>query len=336
MIIKSFSIDYEKLYNLYRVNLIYGENYHLKDEIIEKLCKIYKKNNYKIAFFKQEEILKNIEILNNYVNQDNLFGDQEIIIIRDANDKLLNYIEIENFEKKIILLSETLAKNSKLRTLAERNKIIACIPCYDDDEKILKDILRQGIRLLGLKINNELIDQLFKLNKLNRNDINSGLEKLELVSKEKKLDNEMISSLFNTTSSFDAFQISNALLTSNKRELNKIFSSFYHFSFNFNEIIGPLKYKINKLISIYEFNLDEKNAAKMIEEYKPPIFWKEKNIVLTQMSKWTKDELNILLEKINQIEIMCKINYEISETIFNKFLIDVISKRVLVNTYFSH
>ena len=336
MIIKSFSIDYEKLYNLYRVNLIYGENYHLKDEIIEKLCKIYKKNNYKIAFFKQEEILKNIEILNNYVNQDNLFGDQEIIIIRDANDKLLNYIEIENFEKKIILLSETLAKNSKLRTLAERNKIIACIPCYDDDEKILKDILRQGIRLLGLKINNELIDQLFKLNKLNRNDINSGLEKLELVSKEKKLDNEMISSLFNTTSSFDAFQISNALLTSNKRELNKIFSSFYHFSFNFNEIIGPLKYKINKLISIYEFNLDEKNAAKMIEEYKPPIFWKEKNIVLTQMSKWTKDELNILLEKINQIEIMCKINYEISETIFNKFLIDVISERVLVNTYFSH
>ena len=336
MIIKSFSIDYEKLYNLYRVNLIYGENYHLKDEIIEKLCKIYKKNNYKIAFFKQEEILKNIEILNNYVNQDNLFGDQEIIIIRDANDKLLNYIEIENFEKKIILLSETLAKNSKLRTLAERNKIIACIPCYDDDEKILKDILRQGIRLLGLKINNELIDQLFKLNKLNRNDINSGLEKLELVSKEKKLDNEMISSLFNTTSSFDAFQISNALLTSNKRELNKIFSSFYHFSFNFNEIIGPLKYKINKLISIYEFNLDEKNAAKMIEEYKPPIFWKEKNIVLTQMSKWTKDELNILLEKINQIEIMCKINYEISETIFNKFLLDVVTKRVLINTYFSH
>ena len=336
MIIKSFSIDYEKLYNLYRVNLIYGENYHLKDEIIEKLCKIYKKNNYKIAFFKQEEILKNIEILNNYVNQDNLFGDQEIIIIRDANDKLLNYIEIENFEKKIILLSETLAKNSKLRTLAERNKIIACIPCYDDDEKILKDILRQGIRLLGLKINNELIDQLFKLNKLNRNDINSGLEKLELVSKEKKLDNEMISSLFNTTSSFDAFQISNALLTSNKRELNKIFSSFYHFSFNFNEIIGPLKYKINKLISIYEFNIDEKNVTKLIEKYKPPIFWKEKNIVQTQMSNWTKDELNILLEKINQIEIMCKINYEISETIFNKFLIDVISKRVLVNTYFSH
>tara|TARA_B100000609_G_scaffold195885_1_gene190483 strand:+ start:249 stop:1259 length:1011 start_codon:yes stop_codon:yes gene_type:complete len=336
MIIKSFSIDYEKLFNIYKVNLIYGENYHLKNEIVEKLCKIFKKNNYKITFFKQEEIIKNITILENYINQDSLFGDKEIIIIRDTTDKLLNYIEIENFIKKIVLISETLPKNSKLRILAEKQKTISCIPCYEDDEKTLKNILRQGINMLGLKINNETIEQLFNLNKLNRNDINSGLEKLKLISSEKKLDNEIISSLFNTTSSFDAFEISNVLLTSNKKELNKIFSSFYHFSFNFNEIIGPLKYKINKLISIYEFNLDEKNAAKMIEEYKPPIFWKEKNIVLTQMSKWTKDELNILLEKINQIEIMCKINYEISETIFNKFLLDVVTKRVLINTYFSH
>ena len=336
MIIKSFSIDYEKLFNIYKVNLIYGENYHLKNEIVEKLCKIFKKNNYKITFFKQEEIIKNITILENYINQDSLFGDKEIIIIRDTTDKLLNYIKIENFIKKIVLISETLPKNSKLRILAEKQKTISCIPCYEDDEKTLKNILRQGINMLGLKINNETIEQLFNLNKLNRNDINSGLEKLKLISSEKKLDNEIISSLFNTTSSFDAFEISNVLLTSNKKELNKIFSSFYHFSFNFNEIIGPLKYKINKLISIYEFNLDEKNAAKMIEEYKPPIFWKEKNIVLTQMSKWTKDELNILLEKINQIEIMCKINYEISETIFNKFLLDVVTKRVLINTYFSH
>ena len=54
------------------------------------------------------------------------------------------------------------------------------------------------------------------------------------------------------------------------------------------------------------------------------------------MSKWTKDDLMILLEKINQIEIMCKTNYEISEIIFNKFLLDIVTKNVLVNTYFSH
>ena len=336
MIIKSFSIDYEKLFNTYRVNLLYGENFHLKNEIVEELSKIFKKNNYKTTFIKQEELLKNINVLDNYINQDNLFGDKEILIIKDVTDKLLDYLNIDNFNKQIIIVSDNLPKNSKLRNIAEKNKIISCIACYDDDDRTLKNILKQGINLLGLRINNETIDQLFNLNKLNRNDINSALEKLRLIAKEKELDNEMLSSLFNTTSSYDAFKISNALLASNKQELNKILSSFYHFAFNFNEIVGPLKYKINKLLSIYDYDLNEKNISKLIEKYKPPVFWKEKSTIQTQMSKWTKDELMILLEKINQIEILCKTNYEISETIFNKFLLDVVTKNVLVNTYFSH
>ena len=336
MIIKSFSIDYEKLFETYRVNLLYGENFHLKNEIVEKLSKIFKKNRYKTTFLKQEELLKNIDVLDNYINQDNLFGDKEIIIIKDATDKLLDYLNLDNFNKQIIIVSDNLPRNSKLRNIAEKSNTVSCIACYDDDDKTLKNILRQGINSIGLTINNETIDQLFNLNKLNRNDVNSALEKLKLIADEKQLDNKVIFSLFNTTSSYDAFQISNALLTENKQELNKILSSFYHFAFNFNEIIGPLKYKINKLISLYDFDLGEKNISKLIEKYKPPIFWKEKKTIQIQMSKWTKDDLMILLEKINQIEIMCKTNYEISEIIFNKFLLDIVTKNVLVNTYFSH
>lgn len=334
MIIKSFSINYEKLFNAYKVNLLYGENFHLKNEIVQKLSMIFKKNNYKITFLKQEDLLKNIEILDNYINQNNLFGDKEIFIIKEATDKLLDYLNINDFDKQIIIISDNLPKSSKLRNIAEQKRTISCIPCYDDDEKTLKNILRQGIKLLGLEIKNETIDLLFNLNKLHRGDINGALEKLKLIANEKTLDNEILSSLFNTTSSYDAFQISNALLALNKQELNKIFSSFYHFSFNFNEILGPIKYKINKLIDIYEYDLTEKNISKLIEKYKPTIFWKEKSIIQTQMSKWTKDELILLLEKINQIEIVCKTNYEISETIFNKFLLDIITKKVLVNTYF--
>ena len=44
MIIKSFSINYEKLFSDCKVNLIYGENFHLKTEILNKLTQIFKKN----------------------------------------------------------------------------------------------------------------------------------------------------------------------------------------------------------------------------------------------------------------------------------------------------
>ena len=334
MIIKSFSINYEKLFSDYKINLIYGENFHLKTEILNKLTQIFKENEFKTKFIKEDELLKDIEILDNYLNQDSLFGEKEILIIQEASDKLLDYINFSEIDKKLILVTNNLTKKSSLRNKAEKEKIISCIVCYEDDEKALQSLLRNGLTKLGIKVPYEAIDQLFNINKLNRNDINSGLEKLELITKDKKLDSETFSSLFNTTSSFDAFEISNALLSGDKKALNKILSSFYHFSINFNEVLGPLKYKINKLIDIYEYNENETKIAVLVDTYKPPIFWKEKSIIQTQLSKWNKNELDTLLDKINEIEILCKLNYEIAETIFNKFLLDIVTKRVLTNTYF--
>ena len=334
MIIKSFSINCEKLFSDYKINLIYGENFHLKTEILNKLTQIFKKNEFKTKFIKEDELLKDIEILDNYLNQDSLFGEKEILIIQEASDKLLDYINFSEIDKKLILVTNNLTKKSSLRNKAEKEKIISCIACYEDDEKTLQSLLRNGLTKLGIKVPYEAIDQLFNINKLNRNDINSGLEKLELITKDKKLDSETFSSLFNTTSSFDAFEISNALLSGDKKALNKILSSFYHFSINFNEVLGPLKYKINKLIDIYEYNENETKIAVLVDTYKPPIFWKEKSIIQTQLSKWSKNELDTLLDKINEIEILCKLNYDIAETIFNKFLLDIVTKRVLTNTYF--
>lgn len=334
MILKSFSLNYEKLFTEYKINLIYGENYHLKTEILKNLTDAFKKNSFKTRFIKEEELLKDIQILDEYLNQDNLFGENEILIIQESSDKLLDYIQLEEINKKLILVADNLQKRSELRARTEKSKVMSCIACYDDDEKTLQSLLRNGLTKIGIKVPYEAIDQLFNLNKLNRNDINSGLEKLALITKDKKIDSDILSSLFNTTSSFDAFEISNVLLSGNKKNLNKILSSFYHFSFNFNEILGPLKYKINKLIDIYEFNENETDISKLVETFKPPIFWKEKGIVQIQMKMWKKDELELLLEKINEIEILCKLNFEIAETIFNKFLIDIVSKRVLTNTYF--
>ncbi len=333
MIVKSFSINYEKLYSDYTVNLIYGENFYLKNEIINKLSKLLKEKSINLKFIKEEEIIKDSKILDNYFLQDNLFQEKEIFIIQNVTDKILEIINIDAIKKKIVLMSDNLSKRNKIRNYAEKFKNIACIACYDDNEMTLRKILTDGLSNLDIKIPQEVINKMFDINKLNRCDINSGLEKLSLITKNKKLDNEIFLSLFNTTSSYNVFEISNALLCSDKKTINKIFSYQYHFSTSFNEVLGPLKYKINKLIDIYNYTKNESNVLTLINTYKPTIFWKEKNIIHDQLEKWSKEELDILLDKINEIEILCKINYDIAGTIFNKFLLDIITKRVLTNTY---
>ena len=334
MIIKSFSIQYEKLLADFNVVLIYGENYYLKNEILQNITRILKVENFKIKLLNEESVLANIQLIDDYLNQDNLFGEKEILIIQKATDKLLNYVDIEHIEKKIILISDNLTKKSQLRNISEKNKLISCVACYDDDDKALKSLLQTGLKKLNIQVPFEQIDMLFNTNKLNRSDINNGLKQLALIVNEKKVDSDMFQSLFNTTSAFDAFEVSNALLCCDKKKLSKIFGSFYNFSINFNELLGPLKYKINKLIDIYNFSKSENNAARMVDNYKPPIFWKEKNSTILQLNSWSAEELDLLLDKINEIEILCKLNYEIAETIFNKFLLDIVSKKVLINKYF--
>ena len=108
--------------------MLYGENFHLKNEIVVKLSKTFKKNKYKTILLKQEDLIKNREILDNYINQDNLFEDKEILIIKDATDKLLDYLNIDNLDKQFIIISDNLPKNSKLRNLAEKvNNFVYCL-----------------------------------------------------------------------------------------------------------------------------------------------------------------------------------------------------------------
>ena len=61
MIIKSFSLNYEKLFEDYKIIHVYGENFHLKNEIINKVSNIYKKNDYKVRIIK-EDALKIFEV----------------------------------------------------------------------------------------------------------------------------------------------------------------------------------------------------------------------------------------------------------------------------------
>lgn len=108
--LKVFHLITKKLFEDYKIIHVYGENFHLKNEIINKVSNIYKKNDYKVRIIKEDALKSNVEILDQYLNQDSLFGEKEILVIEDATDKLLDYIKLEELEKKLILISENLQK----------------------------------------------------------------------------------------------------------------------------------------------------------------------------------------------------------------------------------
>ena len=69
--------------------------------------------------------------------------------------------------------------------------------------------------------------------------------------------------------------------------------------------------------------LNEKdNIESVISSYKPPIFWKEKEIVKKQIQTWSYEKILILINNLNELELLTKKNPNISGYLVNNFIIE--------------
>ena len=55
-------------------------------------------------------------------------------------------------------------------------------------------------------------------------------------------------------------------------------------------------------------------------QIKPPVFWKEKDEVKKQINLWNEGRLDTVVKKMNEIELHCKKNHELSINIILDFL----------------
>ena len=65
-----------------------------------------------------------------------------------------------------------------------------------------------------------------------------------------------------------------------------------------------------------ELEGDHNNLDNLLNASKPPIFWKEKPMVKKQLAIWNSNDLKIIVSEINDTELLCKKNPQISKTIF--------------------
>ena len=337
MIFKSFGVNFKDLLKKNFV-LLYGENPSLVSEIEEKIVSETKDHlGLSIKRYQEEYLIQNPEVFDQIINSDSLFGEQELIIIAKSTDKILDIFNenaSKNNEKRLVFLSNTLTKKSKLRALAESSANFACIACYNDTPEQLQIILAQKLKDNKVVVSREFINSIFEINSLNRQDINDAINKIQLIKKSSEVSEETLKDIFHSSGESDNFEIINFCLLGDKKNINKTLGNIYAQGINFNEILSALKYKVNKLIEILESNTNNTNIGQLVDAYKPPIFWKEKNIVKEQLQRWSKPELDRLMDIIFETETSCKKNYEISTTILQQFIVSTSSKACLENRFF--
>ena len=324
MIIKSFELSKIKLKN-YKFFLLYGGNEGLKEETVKNLFERNYQN--KIYRYEEKEILDNINNFFNSILTKSFFDNEKLIIINRATDKIIETLE-ELIEKKpediqIVLNSKNLEKKSTLRKFFEKEKSIICVPFYEDNNQTLNSIISLFFRDKKIPVSQELVNILIERSRRDRKNLNNELKKIELFSSNKKsLKLEEVIKLTNLANNYDASELVDHSLAKNTRKTVTILNENNYSDEDNIIIIRTLLSKLKRLVKIYELVDEKNNIEQAISKCKPPIFWKDKPLVIQQIKSWEKDCLKSLIYKTNEIELLIKKNSSMAKNILSDFIID--------------
>ena len=322
MIFKSYILE-QNIQSISKCNLFlfYGENNGLKKDFKKKLRQENK--NSEVLNFLQEEIVKNSNILINEITNRSLFDKKKIIFIDHAGDKIVEILEElnENIEdEKIFLFSDALDKRSKLRNFFEKSKIYGISPCYQDNEITIRKIITS--KLLGYRnATQEVVNLILQSTGLDRDKVNNEIEKILICFADKKIDINKIELLLNITSNDDFNLLKDEAIKGNKINTNRLLTDTVLETENNIYYLNLINQRINRLKELEKIKKNKSNLEEIISELKPPIFWKDKPIIIEQAKKWNKKKIHAALNKTYIAEIEIKSNSSIRKDLIIKNLI---------------
>lgn len=323
MIIKSFELE-KKINKNIDFYLLYGPNEGLRNELIDKfLLPFFSKNIYR---YFENDIIENNNKFEESIYNKSFFEDDKLIIIEQATDKIFTLIK-KIIEKKIhnlklIIKSSNLDKKSKLRNFFEKENSVVIIPFYNDNYQSLFQYVEKYLIKKKIKISNEQINFIINRSK-NRINLKIQLEKISSYFEYKKIINHKdLLKIISTSEDHDINELVENCLLKNK---NGILNDMNENSLNTENYIIILRTFLIKLKRLYRIQTklesNYKNIDNIISTYKPPIFWKEKEIVKKQLVINSYLKINKLLKKVNEIELALKKNNASSNYIVSDFII---------------
>ncbi len=323
MISKFYEIaKYKDKINYY---LFYGENDGQKFDIIESNFKNFtKENTYK---YSEKDIIADNQIFLENLYSRSFFEKEKLLIISDVTDKILGLIQ-ENLENKIedivvILIAKKLDKKSKIRNFFEKEKNTIIVPFYEDNPQTLITIAKKILSESQINLSQENLNLIIERSQGDRINLKNELKKIiNFCGTERKIELTDILKLTNLSENYSAGELVDNCLNKNKKRTLNILNENIPSS---EDNILILRIFLNKLKRLRKLRLnlnENNNIDQVINSFKPPIFWKDKNIIKQQIKIWKLNDIENFIVDLNNTESLIKKNPQISNQIINDMILD--------------
>ena len=324
MIVKNFELKKKNLKNT-KFYLLFGNNDGLIEDIIQKEIG---PNLPNIIFkYEENEIIKNSEKFEEDIYNKSFFENEKLVIIKRASDKIFNIVE--KIIKKnvtdvyIIILSGPLDRKSKLRSLFEKGKQTICVPVYEDNMQTLINIAHEYLKEKSINMPQQLVNVVAERACGDRKNLKNELEKISNYRiNNKSIDVNDILKITNLAENYSISELVDNCLSKNKKKILKILNEN---NFNSDDCIIILRtflIKIKRLINLHkELSNNNQNIEATVASFRPPIFWKDKEIIKKQIVSFNFEEAKELIKKTNDLELLVKKNPNSSLNLTTDFVI---------------
>ena len=152
--------------------------------------------------------------------------------------------------------------------------------------------------------------------------LKNELNKIEAyLSDKKKLNIEDMTKLINLGENHSIGELIDNCLAKNQGRTIKILNENI---FTNEDCILIIRTFLNKSKRILKLAIEYRrsnNINQTLLTAKPPIFWKDKEIIKQQLSKWTPENIKKLIYKLNEIELLLKKNINNSTNLIRDFIL---------------
>ena len=138
----------------------------------------------------------------------------------------------------------------------------------------------------------------------------------------KKISSKEILKLINLSENYGLSELIDNCLAQNKNKTIKILNENNYNTEDGILILRTFLAKAKRILKLATQLEENNDINKTINSAKPPIFWKDKEIVKIQLGKWKLKELKKLIKNINDIELDVKKNYNNSLYIISNFILE--------------
>lgn len=249
---------------------------------------------------------------------------RKLIKIDAANNKitanLKSLFESEAKSDNFLLINAgDLDKSSSLRNFAEKHPKIATIACYEDNLATISKVIRDKFVENNIKMENDVMP--FITNKLGKNRlvILNEIDKIiTYLDGEKLLTLKIAEDLLSDISESNILEFVNNFVALNLQKSMFILDQIYYQKTSPIVIIRYLQNYFLKLLKSVSNIQNGSNVESQIKEQR--IFFKDAAFFKQHCQIWQIKSIEDLLQKLQELEVKCKRDYDNIQNLFNAFI----------------